>query len=199
FKYSVKINRFEKFDNHAALLIGIDSRCLYMLDPMYKDGQVIAKVPIKSFEKKWTMEYNDRYGYYSPHFYRVERVAIFYYAIFTHHRPKVKNSVWKKRPENPRKHLKEVKKWREKSESIENIVKEIRQRYEFMKIHRYHDMDYAHLKTRLLYIFWRKYKVKRGDVEKENFIKKLISDLLRLDKIDKKLMAKGIIEDPNKI
>ena len=188
----VGMSLYRRLDNHAVFLAGIDERNLYLIDPMYKQGQVLCKVPIGHFGNKWSMEYDD-HGYTSSFFSRVERVAIFYSAFNCSRRTKPpKESIWRNPAENPRSHLEEVRAENSPEKKIESLVAEVKERYEFSQIHRYYDQELGQAKCSLKLALKKKHSLKEDDLTVHDKVKKLFDRLVRLDKIDDKLKARGI-------
>jgi len=192
-----QMSLYRRLDNHAVFLAGIDEKNLYFIDPMYKSGQVLCKVSINHFGDKWSMEYDD-HGYTSSYFSRVERVAIFYSAFnCCRNSMPSKVSIWKRPAENPRNHLEEIQTENSLRKKIRSLVAEVKERYEFSQIHRFHDHELGQAKCSLKLALWKKHNLKENDPSSHDKVKTLFDNLVRLDRIDEKLRAKGITKyDP---
>jgi len=183
---------FQRYDNHTVLLAGIDEQTLYCVDPMYKDGQVLCKVPINHFVSKWTMEYDD-HDYTSSYFSRVERVAIFYSAFTCERVMKPpKNSIWKHPAENPRNHLEGIQVEEPLTTKIRRLTAEIRERHRLSQQYRYYDYDLAQAKSSLKIAIRKKHSLDPNNPSTSEKVKQLFEACTRLDQVDQKLKKKGL-------
>jgi len=188
--YTKKTNLFQKYDNHAVVLLGINERYVFMLDSLYKDGRVPVRVTIENFARKWAMEYDD-YNYYSNHFYRVERPAIFFYAFKPYTPCKIKKETLDAINDDPLEKVNQEylnsKEFEDKK--IKSMIKEIRERHEFSKRHGYHDMILAHLKASLLITLQKRegIDVSYSDKNSNEFDRKFLEKYIRLAELDAKI------------